>query len=185
MRCFFAIKIPDQIKDEIVQIEKSFEIPGMNCKFIASDNLHITTLFLGNVNQEEIPNLIEMTKNEITATKFSISIHKSGIFNQNKVPGIIFLDIAEGADELTGIHKMLSLCCKNILIRNNQNNKFKSHLTIGRIKHIEKSGIQDLINKVESTSVNLQFDANKLILFESILTNKNPIYKELASISLK
>ncbi len=51
-RVFIAINLPEDIKNELISFQKKW--PNLPCRWTKKENLHITLLFLGHLNEEEL-----------------------------------------------------------------------------------------------------------------------------------
>ena len=63
--------------------------------------------------------------------------------------------------------------------------KFVPHLTLARGRRSSKQQYFALKKKLEKANIDISFKASKLVLFESILEGRKPIYKKLASFKLQ
>jgi 2'-5' RNA ligase len=91
-------------------------------------------------------------------------------------PRVFFMDVIKGKSELNAIHDCL--CTGTGL----NDPRFSPHVTLARIKY-SNTAIHDIINKLPSD--NFTWTVNKIVLFESKLTNKGPIYSVYEEFPLK
>lgn len=176
MRCFIAIDLPINIKDEIENIQRKFrEYSSLTKK----ENLHLTLLFLGEKNDKEI-NEIKNDLEEICKSKKEIDckLKDVGIFPNLNYMRIIWVGLKDD-DEILNLQKEIS---DKLEFKNNK--EFKSHITIARVKSKRnKKEIQKLIEELE-TFDGSKFKVKKIKLKKSVLTPKGPIYYDLAIFNL-
>lgn len=170
IRVFIAVEIPDKLKNKIhIFGKKQFEkIKGV--RLVAKENLHLTIRFLGNQNIEIIEKINSILKEKFS--NFSIEFEASdwGCFPNNRNPRVIWIGLKGDIEKLKGLKKDLDNELQNFGIESD--NKFKAHITIGRVK---KPGIN--IKTVDEKFG--KFIAKKFVLFKSTLTPRGSIYEKL------
>ena len=58
IRAFFAVEITEEsIIQHVVKLQKELELPNTRINFVAPKNLHFTLKFLGNINEDILPDL--------------------------------------------------------------------------------------------------------------------------------
>jgi len=57
VRCFIGVFVPNELKNKILAIQNEIKAIGESCKFVESENLHVSLSFLGEVPEEEIKNV--------------------------------------------------------------------------------------------------------------------------------
>lgn len=172
-RIFIALSLPKAVKEEIKKIqEKLPEFIGKNTEF---ENLHLTVKFLGDVNNKQLEMILEKLK-EIDLKKFPVEINGLGVFTESYIR-IIWLHL-NGAEELQRqIDKKLEAFFE-------KENRFMSHVTIARVKHIlNKPVFLKELNKISFNKIN--FVVDKFYLMESILSSDGSEYEMLKEFSLK
>ena len=175
-RTFIAIKIPfkKQTLEEIQQIKT--ELKDEKIKWVESWNLHLTIKFLGETEENKIEEtIVKLNENLQSIRKFDIKIHTLGIFGPLNNPKVIWIGI-DRSDYLQDIKNIIDNAL-NDLGFNFDNNIFKPHLTIGRIKYIkDKARLKEIIERYKD----YEFDfikVDKVFFYESQLTQKGPIYR--------
>ena len=59
IRSFIAIELPPQIKARIEEIQNKLKSSGSDVRWTRPEGIHLTLKFLGNVEQERIPEMLE------------------------------------------------------------------------------------------------------------------------------
>lgn len=173
IRLFLAVPVPKEIKRrlaaEIEKVKKS--LPDWKINWVTPENFHITLLFLGWVREEDI----ERVKREAADAvcdfpTFEIS---AGPLTFEERP--IWLEITGGRKDLQRLQEALgtNLSTKGSYF---ENRIFHPHLTIGRVKNKGRT-------KSPQIKKTFSWKADRIVLYESKLRRKGPIYTELASFS--
>jgi len=157
MRLFIATPVTCPIYYKI----KQDLMPFVSGKWVEGYNLHITHLFIG----EDDPKKYQKLKLDIPKEK--IKVDSLGMFGRK------ILYLKPNSKHINSINDQLS----KIL---NLDTDFKPHITICRVKEIkDKEGLEAKIN-----SYKFDFEVDfELYLYQSILTNKGPIYKKIYKFS--
>ena len=172
MRTFISIEIPEEIKDEIVKIQK--HLPEFEGKSIEKENLHLTLKFLGEIS----PDLVNNVKASLSYIKFKplkLELKSIGTFSYQNNPRIVWLKI-EGTHDL---QRKIDTALSSLFPREE---RFMSHLTIARIKYVNnKEEFEEKIEKIQPAP--LAWTGNSFMLIESQLTKQGPIYRALEKYS--
>ena len=193
MRAFFAIELPKAVRDAVSEDIEKLQSIDLNCKLVSKENLHITLLFLGVIDEEDLQERISLLEGELGKIEsFFISIEDLGFFyNRRGLVRVIWLDIVKNAKRVEDISRMLYRYFKDILEENNlikEHPSFKPHLTLGRVKNINR----DQNNELKDWSKNFNTDKKKskfkvenISVIKSELTSQGPIYSIVKNIKLK
>lgn len=131
MRIFIGIPLP---KDFVTYVNKKQEDlkPFISKgKLTHQDNLHLTLLFIGEMDQSHIEHLNRHLTHDLTREKsFSISTSSLGSFNK-KSEHILWIGIEEGIDELTMLAKKVKQSTSRADIAF-KSSDFTPHITIAR-----------------------------------------------------
>lgn len=182
-RIFIAIKIANT--DEISKVfrQVGLELKGERIKWVDKNGLHVTLLFLGTKNLDEIATI----KNKLNAivskyTAFRMNLRSLGAFPSMHYPRILWMGINADSN-LFDLQKVIL----NDFHKNNiaEDYKYTPHLTIGRIK----GGVKNPVKVKEwLMKWNEWKDCELLItefaLMESDLTQQGPVYTVLENFHL-
>lgn len=163
MRLFFGIKIPDKEKEIIENIKTKIKIEG-KIKWVEKENLHITLIFLGEKNPEEVLRYV----GKFDFKPFEVSLKGLGFFPDIKRPRVLWIGVDKGKERIKEFYERLVLKLEPLNI--DREKRFSPHLTIGRIK----------FGKVNYENIEYEseiFSVDDFILFSSTLTEKGPIYQ--------
>ncbi len=174
-RLFIAIDLPLEIKRKLHKCEQELAkyIPR-GVKWVELENLHFTIRFLGETEEDKIPNIIKiMDEVSQELSPFSISLKELGAFPSFKNPRVIWIGIEKGEKEMTNLFNKLEKKIIELGFKREEKD-FSPHLTLGRVKERIKWDEKWKINILY-----LEFLVEEITLFESQLTPQGPIYTPL------
>ena len=166
MRCFIGIDLSIVAIKEIQKIQKKLE-PNFTGRLTASENLHLTLKFLGEIEEDAIKD-VKKRLSFITHPSFELTLKDIGVFSQKFIK-IICVKVSD-----VPLQPLVNNCLSDIF---EPENRFMGHITIARVKNLaDKKLFLQLIN---ATKVNeVSFMVKDFYLKESILTPDGPIYKD-------
>lgn len=145
LRCFIAIDIPKEIKEDIGEVINLLSKHDADIKWVKSENLHITLKFLGKTPDNLIPKIKEKISYVISSYKpFNIKIYGTGVFPTIKRPRVIWIG-AQNSDVLINLKKDIEKSM-SLLGYKKEDKEFNPHLTIGRIR--SQRGVQNVITEL-------------------------------------
>jgi RNA 2',3'-cyclic 3'-phosphodiesterase len=133
LRCFIAIDIPEDIKNEIGGIIHTMRKCGGDIKWVTPLNLHITLKFLGNTAETALPEIQDSLRNAVLSySPFCINIYGIGVFPNRKYPRVIWTGI-EDSDILKNMKKDIENAM-TVHGYQKEDRDFSPHLTLGRVR---------------------------------------------------
>ena len=183
-RLFIAIKIdPDPSFIKIYQ-DLISRLKYENLRFAEPDNLHLTLRFLGETEENKIPDIDRMLKKSAESTPaFTMNIHHTGIFGSSYNPRVVWFGI-DPNENLTHLHTKIEMNLTKVGFFTDRQN-FVPHLTLTRIKQLKDQKLfQKIISEFHDLEIMKQ-EVTSFELIESILKKEGPIYNTLNSYTLK
>jgi len=186
-RIFIAINLPQEIKNELKKFQKFFsELPA---RWVKPENLHITLAFLGYVRDEDLPKIIEITKEvALRHQPFSINLIKICYAPPKVKPPRMVWAVGEKNEELGNLQNDLqdSLTRINIpQLREKRERAFIPHITLARIRKWEFKQMEPDERPRINNDINLSFNVNSIEVMESHLKRTGAEYDILESALLK
>ncbi len=171
MRLFIAIDLPQKIKNHLFSLQK--KILGAKISWVPKKNLHLTLKFLGDVEDDKLA-LIKSKLKQIKFEKFTVGLGHIGAFPDLNNVRVIWV----GLEPETLISRLQMKVDEQLIEDFPNDNEFKSHLTIGRVKFVsKKENIKKYLTKTDISPI--KFEVNKFALVKSTLTRSGPKYEIL------
>jgi RNA 2',3'-cyclic 3'-phosphodiesterase len=181
LRLFICVNLDDTLRADIYNSLSKVISDYPSLKWVKPKNLHITLKFLGDVPVDKIENIRKiLTYIANNYKEFSIELSKIGVFPDFRRPKIIWLGIFKGSEELEKIAYSLEEELEKTGFPK-ENKSFSSHITLARVKYIEKN----INNILQDISIgNWEQKVKKIELMQSSLYSTGPIYESLAEFPL-
>jgi len=169
IRCFAAIEIPNDIKQEIDLYVQNLKEIAPEIKWVKARSLHITIKFLGEIE----PDLCDSVKTSLdgisdVASSFKIKISDSGAFPNYNRPRVVWLGLSPSpGDALFNIFKWIDNNLSDLGFEK-EKRKFSPHLTIGRIKY--PGNFSSLFDYMNNNKIGeYEFNVSQVVLMQSQL----------------
>ncbi len=179
MRCFIAIDVDNFFSEVLDELQT---ISGL--KVVASENLHITLKFLGEIQESMASKIYASMQQALRDFKsFEIDFSGMGVFPSKRYIRVIWVGIDKNKEKLIEMQKFID---QKLFEDFNfkKEKRFEPHLTVARVKFLkEKQKIINVISKFENRKFG-EFKVEKVRLKKSILMPKGPIYTTVGEICL-
>lgn len=139
MRTFIAVNFSAAEKDGIERIQRALIASSVSGRFPGRDNLHMTLIFLGEIEEEDAERVVKILKN-IDLTAFSVSTGDIGTFRG----GLYKLGI-KAPEILYELQKNLNDALLNEGF-SVERRRFIPHITLGREVTLQKGADIDKLN---------------------------------------
>lgn len=175
MRTFLAIELPQKVKDSLQsQFEKLYQ-QYPDIRWVSPENFHVTLYFLGEIDSPE--GAIKKIGEAIyDIPRFHLYSSKAGVFIKHKIT--LYL----GFQRNKILERLVDAVREKFQLPTDK--KFVPHLTIGRYRIPSKQQYLLMKKKLKNLQADIDFEIDKIILFESILESQKPVYKKLAEFAL-
>lgn len=134
IRTFIAVDIGKVIRDRSVALQENLARTDPDVKWVEPQNLHVTLLFLGEVDDRDVPCVCKIVAD--CAQKlpaFSMTVATVGCFPNPRRPRIIWIGIGEGTQPLCQIHDALEIPLLELGFRR-EDRRYTPHITLGRVR---------------------------------------------------
>lgn len=180
MRCFISIDVEDETaRDNLVSfIDKLREFNGI--KPVSPENLHLTLLFLGDVDEQDVDelryNFVTITDN-VNVEPFTCMMSGVGVFPHMNYINVIWAG-AKPVRELNELHMTYT---EGMKFTNEANEEeFVPHITLARAKYLnkpEKSRLKTVIREHQQDFGG--FEVSNVRLKESVLADGGAEYRDI------
>ena len=176
MRIFVAADLSREIKDYLFDLQKEFKEAKIT--WVSKKNLHLTLKFIGDIKEDKLDQIKEELS-KIKFNKFKVNLGKLGFFPNQKNPNVIWVSL-EPEEAIIELQQKVDEALLTVI---SSEQKFQSHLTLGRVKQIRREkDFQESIEKIQIQP--LEFEISSFKLFQSELTRAGPKYIELHDVNL-
>jgi len=185
-RIFIAISLPEEIKKDLIGIQNQYNLP---VKWVDSESLHITLLFLGAVRSDQVNRIIRIT--EKIASKyptFSLNFKKITYGPNASVPPKFVWLRGEDNDLFEKLRNEIDqkLKSEKLYYLSGQRDETKIHVTLGRIRKWEWAKVDPEDREIVDQAVDFKIPVNEILIMESKLTpGRPPKYSILERVPLK
>lgn len=177
LRAFLAIDVDEELKAKMYRVIKEFQKIDANIKYVDLENIHLTLKFFGDIDTEGI-DLLSSKISQVVSNfdRFAIKIKGCGAFPNTSRIKVIWLGIDD--DQLIRqLHDELDK--EFVQLGFDEDKRFSSHLTIGRMKSAKgKNKVKSTIEEFSEVDIG-EMEVDKIILKKSTLTPSGPIYEDL------
>ncbi len=182
MRIFFAVDLPEKTKTEIGEISAELQKKHKHhaIRWTKPENMHVTLQFQANVNETDIPQLIQNVRAEIQGFEsFELQLEKIELFPTPYRPHVISIKLNPNP-----VLAMLSSQIGSGVVKTGyeiEKRPFRGHLTLARLPPAKKLFELDEITFSGLEKVRVQ----QIILYKSEPGEKGSRYTKLETIELK
>lgn len=186
-RIFIAINLPEDIKKRLSDFQEKW--PTLPARWTKKENLHITLVFLGYVSDEELLEILEITRETALNHKpFDINLEKICYGPPKKMPPRMVWAEGKKSEKLGKLQKDLEISLSSATLTKEEIGEarpYSPHITMARIKEWEFRRIEPEERPEVKEETNLIFEVNSIEVMESQLKKGGPEYTVLESCPLK
>jgi 2'-5' RNA ligase len=189
MRVFFGIELPEDVKAAAGGIASGLRhrvervAPRAAIRWVDPENLHITLWFIGEAGEERLATVTEATAARYAVAAFPLALSGLGAFPPTGSPRVIWLGIAAGVPQLQALYQDLSRRLAPLGFQS-ERRPYAPHLTIARIKDIQRRDAVSLRQSLASSDGVLSAEIAQVTLFRSQLSPKGARYEPLLRVPL-
>lgn len=177
-RIFIAINLPEAVKKKLADYWKKWEsLPSESIRWVKKNNIHITLLFIGYVDDNEMYNICEFVKEVARKHEpFFINLEEIILGPPNKTPRMFWAQ-GEKSKELADLQADLQ---EKIEQKHGARHAFRPHITLSRFR----SGILKQLPKEINEPFKAQILVESIEIMQSNLRRSGAEYSILESITL-
>jgi len=185
VRAFIAIDLPPNLQDRLSQLSNALkkEMGDVPIRWVATENMHLTMKFLGDVSLNNLDVLTNILIREAAVREpMVISLGGVGAFPKTRRPRIIWAGM-EAPPELASLQRGIDKQTARVGYAREQR-PFSPHITVGRVSRNATPDHVRIIGDVLSTQ-NIGFlgvaRVREVHLFRSDLQSGGVVYSHLFS----
>lgn len=180
IRSFLAFELPLEIKNTVARVSGELRQSSLNARWVKVDNIHLTVVFMGNIETEDIPAIARGVQ-EVCQTfgPFDLSLKGIGCFPSRRNPRVLWLGLDGDLEPMSEFRDALQEHLTGFGIKE-EKRKFKPHLTLGRFRKPKRMDFKEdqLLSKYEDLSSSV-YSLKELILFKSDLKPTGAVYTKV------
>ncbi len=135
LRTFIAVGISKAVRDHLVTLQETLARAGVEVKWVEPENLHLTLLFLGEVEDRAVPEVCRVVGECARQfAPFEMSVETAGCFPHPRRPRTLWVGVGEGKQELVALHDALEPPLLDLGCYRREERGYTPHLTLGRVK---------------------------------------------------
>tara|TARA_R110001583_G_scaffold1956_1_gene14632 strand:- start:28 stop:567 length:540 start_codon:yes stop_codon:yes gene_type:complete len=169
-RLFFGLEIPAQIKDCLLKARA--EVSG--AKWQSVEQMHLTLLFLGDVEEERLPAVCEAARH-VPLAAFELSVEGLGCFGQTCAPRNLWAGVQPAAP-VANLHSAIKGQMESLGLTT-ESRAFRPHITLSRFKR-QPGSVQSLLAEYGEMAFG-SFQVDQFVLFESKQSANGSVYTVL------
>ncbi len=181
IRLFVALIFEDDLLNEIIDLRESIYPNDNNAKWEGKDKLHLTLKFLGDVVEEDIPEINKILETILkNHDRIGIKFSKFGIIKKYSTPKILWMGIQQ-TKFLINLFNDINDGLSDIGFEKEER-RFRPHITLIRMK-----GNEDIskLEVLKSTTIKINGSlADEVALVKSDLLPTGSVYTKIKSFKL-
>ena len=188
MRVFIAIDIGEEIRaalsDLQQQLQSKVDIKKSDVKWVNPENIHLTLKFLGEIKDEKVVEVCNITEDVAGRHKnFELDVESVGSFG-GRSARVVWVGVGRGCDNLLELQKDLDEQLASAGWPQ-EARKFTGHLTLCRVRN-PKAGVK--LAQVSEAYGDFKLgtmSADSVTVYQSQLRPTGPIYTVLGDYKLQ
>src|SRR5436305_8279934 len=108
LRTFIAVDPGKELRSRCATLQETISRAGADVKWVEKDNLHVTLLFLGEVDDRTLPAVCRAVA--LVAGRhegFTLAVEGVGCFPNPRRPRVVWAGVGAGTRELVALHEAL------------------------------------------------------------------------------
>ncbi|MBI5778405.1 MAG: RNA 2',3'-cyclic phosphodiesterase [Planctomycetes bacterium] len=184
MRLFIAITLEKAMRKKLAAVQSELQKAQPDIKLVEPDNIHLTLRFLGEVAEEQLPELTKAISIVENYPVFELGLNGIGAFPVERHPKVVWVRGVDAGNTLDQMYTALEQELLNIDFQPDDH-KFSAHITLGRNKSPKYNNeFRNLMNEYAVEDFGRQ-PVTKVSLLRSNLTPAGPIYTNIRDFNLK
>jgi RNA 2',3'-cyclic 3'-phosphodiesterase len=185
LRTFIAIDLDKAIRDRLVALQEGLSRTGTEVKWVEPANLHVTLLFLGEVDDRTVPEVCRAVADGCRGqAPFVLSVERAGCFPNPRRPRVLWAGVGAGTQEVCALHDALEPPLLDLGCYRQEERKYTPHITLGRVKSDRPTDKLAAALAKQAGWQGGQESVRELLVLSSELTSQGPSYTVLSRAKL-
>ncbi|MCC6420087.1 MAG: RNA 2',3'-cyclic phosphodiesterase [Gemmataceae bacterium] len=134
-RTFIAIDPGKEIRARLVALQEQLGRSGAEVKWVEPANLHVTLLFLGEVDERDLPAVCwAVGKAAATQPGFAMTVERASCFGNPRRPRTLWAGVGDGTQAVCALHDAIEAPLLELGCYRREERQFTPHITLGRVR---------------------------------------------------
>lgn len=181
IRSFLAFDLPEGMRDTVSRISSELRPLLPRARWIRTDNIHLTVVFLGQIPESSIEGITGVAKSTCDRYgAFDIALKGVGVFSGVRNPRVLWFGLQADLERMSHFRDALQRKLRPFGVPE-EKRPFRPHLTLCRFKKGTRGGapLAKILDAYKDFSGPF-YRLRRFFLFKSDLTPTGSIYTELA-----
>jgi 2'-5' RNA ligase len=185
IRTFIAVDIGKAIRDRAVALQETLARTGTDVKWVEPENLHVTLLFLGEVDERQVLAVCRVVAERCQEqAAFPLCIERAGCFPNPRRPRVLWVGVGQGTQELCTLHDALEPPLLELGCYRREDRQYTPHITLGRVKSDRPTEKLAAALAKQAGWQGGETEVREVLVLSSQLTPKGPVYAVLSRAKL-
>ncbi|MBV8302149.1 MAG: RNA 2',3'-cyclic phosphodiesterase [Candidatus Dormibacteraeota bacterium] len=176
MRAFLAVPVEEPALAEVRALLSSLREQIGGVRWTSDDSLHITVHFFGSVSGEDALRAVSLLRHIVSDTSsFAVTLDMLGEFPPRGGPRVLWAGPSGQVDSLDTFARATREALREDGFGVDER-PFRPHCTLGRPRERWPAHSRDAWRRIAGGAFNAQFDATRLVLYESITKSSGAVH---------
>jgi 2'-5' RNA ligase len=180
IRTFIAVEMDPAIRRAAKGLIEKFREAGADVGWAATENMHLTLKFLGDVRDADVPRVCQAVREAVAGVApFELEIRGAGAFPNLSRPRVIWLGAAEGEEAMANLADRIEAVLESLGFPR-EARRFHAHLTLGRVRRGGPaiSALARLVQEHAAAEIG-RSSVEEVVVFSSQLKPTGAVYEAL------
>lgn len=186
LRTFIAVDLGKPLRERLVALQAQLAQSGAAVKWVETENLHVTLLFLGEVDERELPPLCRAVSVVCGRhDRFDLRLETVGCFPNPRRPRVVWAGVGAGASELVALHDALEPPLLELGCYRREERQYTPHITLGRVQSDQSADALTATLLKQARWRGGEVEVREVQVMSSQLTPRGPEYAVLSRAKLR
>jgi 2'-5' RNA ligase len=177
IRTFIAVGLDKSVRERTVSLQEALAATGTEVKWVEPENLHLTLLFLGEVDDRDLVSVCRVVAEcSGRVAPFVLGVQGAGCFPNPRRPRTLWVGVGAGTQELVLLHDALEAPLLELGCYRREERQYTPHLTLGRVKSdLPGDKLAAALAKHAGWRCG-EMPVREVLVMSSELTSQGPVY---------
>ena len=185
LRTFVAVPLERAVRSRLVALQEALARAAGDVKWVEPENLHVTLLFLGEVDEREVAGVCRAAGEACAGVApFPMSVERVGWFGSARRPRTVWAGVGTGAQEVVALHDAVEAPLLELGCYRREERQYTPHVTLGRVKSDRPNDRLAQALAKEAGWRGGEAVVREVLVMSSQLTPRGPVYSVLSTAPL-